>query len=133
MKLFAIAILGPSMLCNSMLAVAAGPIPFGKLAKDAAVDPVAPASPTAYDDTTPAASQPPNSAQHAPLTTGGKVMLGFGIGLTAIGAGLFATGATCAKDSWFGSTCRGVGMGGGAGTAAAGVTLIVFGLHQRKK
>jgi hypothetical protein len=122
MKLVAVALLVTAMLCNSTLALAAGPVPFSALMRTAGEPP---AIPPLTDDQS-KSTQPPHATH---MTTGGKVMTGVGIGMMAIG-GVVLIG-TAVFSGWASSSDKAKLYGAGAGTLGGGVVLIVLGAHQR--
>jgi hypothetical protein len=129
MKLVAVALLVPGMLCTSTLAMAEGPVPFRAYMQAAGAQPAVPPPPHAKDQFT-AVSNPP---AHTHMTHGGKIMTGAGIGMLAAGGAVFA-GAALVSSSGFSpsSSSKKAGLyGGAAGLCAGGVTLIIFGHHRR--
>ena len=129
MKLVAVALLVPGLLCNPMLAMAQGPIPFSAYMQAAGAQPSAPRAPDAKNQFTPVS----NPQAHTHMTSGGKVMTGAGIGLLAVGGVLIAgTALLNSGNNFFGNaTEKAAGYGGGAGLCAGGVTLIILGHHRR--
>jgi hypothetical protein len=128
MKRVAVSFLMIGMLCNSMRTIAEGPIPFNAIMQSSGAQPAIPSASDAQNTPRPAVSQ---QAPHRPMTTGGKVMVGVGIGFVGFGALLIAAGTTVKDSDWFASESRAVGFGGGAAFAGVGTTLIVFGWHRR--
>ncbi len=119
------AILGLALLCHSTLAVAAGPIPFSELAKNAGVHPATPL-PLASDDKT-ASAQP---GQTLPLTSGQKAMIVGGIVCAGVGVALLGLGASANPSGILGSQVKDAFLGAGGGLAGTGVVLIAFGAHH---
>jgi hypothetical protein len=128
MKLVAVALLVLGMLCNSMLAMAEGPVPFNALMQTAGAQPSVPPITDTKDKSTALSAQP----THTRMTSGGKIMTGTGIGMLVIGvAAVGGTaivrtalgGVTSAKEDALFAT--------GGALVAGGVTLIVFGSHRR--
>jgi hypothetical protein len=130
MKIAAVLLLVLGILSTSMLAVAEGPIPFSALAKSAGVQPSIPPMPDAQSSSTATAVLPPQSR---PMTHSGKVLVGVGIGVVAVGAALIGIGASTKSSVIAGSQIRAVGFGAGAGFAGIGLTLIVIGTNKRVK
>jgi hypothetical protein len=126
MKLVAVALLVLGMLCNSTLAMAEGPVPFSALMQPAGAQPGIPPITDARDQSTAVATQPAHPRR---MTTGGKIMTGAGIGMVAIG-GVALVGAALLQD-WAPAGKEAAGYATGAGLAAGGITLIVFGTHRR--
>ena len=126
MKLVAVAFLAVVMLCNSALAMGEGPVPFRALMRAAGAEAAVP-SPGDGNDQSPALSGKPAHATH--MTSTGKVMIGTGIGLVAIGG--VAVIGTAALHSWIGSPHKAELYGVGGGAMAGGVILIVLGNHHR--
>ena len=127
MKIIAMALLVSAILCNSVMVYAEDAIPFGALAKNGGIYPVAIPPPDKNDS---AAANVTQTKQQNRMTTGGKVMTGVGIGFVAIGTVVFIAGATAINDSWFGDVA-GPTMGVGAVLAGGGIGLIVLGDHRR--
>jgi hypothetical protein len=129
MKQFAVLVLIVGMLCNCTLAVAEGPIPFHELARSASMRPSLPLLQDGQGSATAAQPQKPASR---PMTRGGKIMTGFGIGLLGLGVLFIAAGATTSSDDFLGSEFKTASFFTGGIFAAGGTTLIVFGTHRRK-
>jgi len=121
MKLAAVCILLAGLLCNSMMAIAEGPVPFRALMQAAGTPGVDTQNNSLVSGTKPAA--------HHPMTTGGKVITGVGIGLAALGGVFLACGAASSHNDFI--DMRGPCLATGAGFAGAGITLIVLGVHWR--
>lgn len=127
MKLVAVALLFLGMLCNSVLAAAEGPVPFRALMRNAGAQPSIPPINDAKDQSTAVSTQP---AHTHPMTSGGKIMIGVGIGMVVIG-GAALVGAALSQ-SWpapAGKEAAAYATGGGL--VAGGITLIAFGTHRR--
>jgi hypothetical protein len=126
MKAVAVSLLVLGMLCNSMLAMAEGPVPFSALMQTAGADPGAPPITYAKDQSAVVSTQTAHS-QH--MTSEGKVMTGSGIGMLAIGGVTII--ATAMLHGWASPSKQSALYAAGGGLAAGGVTLIVFGSHRR--
>jgi len=111
-----------------MIAVAEGPVPFKALMQTAGTQPSVPSITDAKDQSTAIATQP---AHKTPMTSGGKIMTGVGIGFVAIGVVVIV--GTAGLSGWASSSDRDKLYGVGGGLIAGGVTLVVFGHHQRSK
>ena len=122
MKLVAVSLLVLGMLCNSMLAMAEGPVPFHALMQSAGSPPSVPPINGARDK---ALSTQPARPPH--MTRGGKVMTGIGMfaigGVVVIGTALLDWGPHTAKVD--------AGYATGGGLTAGGITLFVLGYHRR--
>jgi len=128
MKLVAVALLILGMLGNAASATAEGPVPFKALMQTAGAQPSLPPMTDAKDQSTAVPAQP---AHRPRITRGGKIMIGTGIGMVAIG-GLVIAGT--ALLDWGPPTAKvDAGYATGGGLAAGGITLIVFGVHRRSK
>ena len=123
MRIFAATVLILVMMFHSVETLAAPPIPFRELSRSAAPLPSA--------QSTPAASVPTQPVRSRPMTRGGKIMVGVGIGFLGIGAGLIGIGASTDPHDFLGSTARGVGFGAGTAFAGVGGALIYVGAHRR--
>ena len=66
---------------------------------------------------------------HRPITTGGKIMAGTGVGLLVIGG--VAIAGTAAFGGWASSYDKARLYGAGGGAMAGGVVLIALGVHRR--
>ncbi len=126
MKLAAVAFLVLGVLCNSTLAMAEGPVPFSALMQHAGAQPGIPPIADAKDQSTAVSTQPAHPSR---MTSGGKVMIGIGIGMVAIG-GVALVGSALLND-WAPAGKEAAGWATGGGLAAGGITLIVFGSHRR--
>jgi hypothetical protein len=124
MKLALMCLLVLSLACSSSCAVAEGPIPVRALIQNAGTQAALPSS-SGDQNPTPAVNQ---TAPHRPMTTGGKVMTGVGIGLLAIGVAAIATPQP--KDGF--APAEAEARAEGLLTAGVGVTLVVIGTHRRK-
>jgi hypothetical protein len=126
MKLLAVALLVFGMLCNSVLATAEDPVPFRALMQAAGAQPNVPRISDAKDQSTAVSTQP----SHTPhMTTGGKAMIGVGIGMLAIGGVVILT--TNSVSGLTTSTDKAALYGAGGGAMAGGAVLIVLGAHRR--
>lgn len=126
MKLVAVALLFPGMMCNSMLAMGQGPVPFSAYMQAAGAQPGVSPAPGAKDQFTPVSNHP---AHPTHMTSGGKAMVGGGVAMLAMGGTVIVGTAL-----WNGahSTTKGdAGFATGGGLAAGGITLIVLGKHRR--
>jgi hypothetical protein len=127
MKFVAVVFLTAGMLCNSMLAIAEGPIPFSALEQSANAQPSAALSHEATAGSTSARQTQPRS-----MTRGGKVMTGVGIGCLALGGALIGTRIALRGNSFdVPHVANAVGYGGGAVLAGTGTVLILYGTHRR--
>jgi hypothetical protein len=126
MKLVAMILLVAGILCNSMLAMSEGPVPFRALMKSTGAEPGIPSLDDANDQSSASSTLP---AHRPPMTSGGRIMTGFGIGMFAVG-GVVIVG-TALLSGWD-SSHKGELYGTGAGLFAGGATLIVFGDHHRR-
>ena len=127
MKLSAYFLLIFVVLFSSMRAAAEDKIPFGDLAMNGGIHPVAIPLP---DEKAQAQSSATRTARPSHMTTGGKVMTGVGIGFIALGVVVFAAGAAAINDSWFHDAAA-PAMGVGAALGGGGTALIVVGNHRR--
>jgi hypothetical protein len=127
MKLVAVALSILGMLLSSTSAMAEGPVPFSALMQTAGAQPDVPPMTDAAGKATPL-STPQAAPPH--MTSGGKVMVGAGIGMVAIG-GLVVM-MTGLMHDWASPSRQTALYVGGGGMAAGGVTLIVFGKHRRE-
>jgi len=126
MKLSVVTVLILGMICNCALAAGEGPIiPFGDLSKIAAM-PLVPGN-----QATSGAVSTASSRQSHPMTRGGKIMTGVGVGFVGIGVVLIGMGAATDPHGFMGGTGRAIGFGGGAAFAGVGAGLILVGVHQR--
>ena len=124
MKLVAVTLLSLGMVCNAVLATAEGPVPFKALMQTPGAQPSLPQITDAKDQST--STQP---AHRPPMTSGGKVMTGIGIGMFAIG-GVVVVGT--ALLDWGRRTAKvDAGYATGGGLMAGGITLFVLGYHRR--
>jgi hypothetical protein len=127
MKRIAVALLILGMLCNAALATAEGPVPFKALMQTAGAQPSLPPMTDAKDQSTAVSTQP---AHRPPMSSGGKVMTGIGIGMLAIGGGVVV--GTAALGNCYGcSSHRAELYGAGSGIMAGGAILVVLGNHRR--
>jgi hypothetical protein len=125
MKPALVCLLVLSMACSSSCAVAEGPIPVRALMQNAGAQSALPASSGDQSSPAPDVSQ---TAPHRPMTTGGKVMTGVGIGLLALGVAALATPQP--KDGF--APAEGAVRATSILCAGVGVTLVVIGTHRRK-
>ena len=124
MKLVAVTLLILGMVCNAVLAAAKGPVPFKELMQTAGAQ--ASVAPITDAKDQPTSTQP---AHRPPMTSGGKVMTGIGIGMFAIG-GVVVIGT--ALFDWGPHTAKvDAGYATGGGLMAGGITLFVLGYHRR--
>jgi hypothetical protein len=126
MKLVAVALLVLGMLCNAMLAMAEGPVPFRALMQTAGAEPAMPSKPDAKDSSIQSTTSKHANSGKAERVIGG-VLLGTGVAVITTTFVLVAAGHGDAGHPgrvW-------AGIGGGAGMIGAGVTLIAFGSHKR--
>ena len=131
MKFAGVVFLIAGMLCNSALASAEGPIPFSELEQVAGAQPNAALPHEASTGSPTAVSAQP--AQHRPLTSGGKIMIGAGIACVALGGALIGTRIALRGNSFDVSPAipNAIGYGGGAFLAGSGAVLILLGSHHR--
>lgn len=118
---FVTALLVLGLLSPSVFGAAQEPVPFKALMQPAAT----------YQSVPPTGNQSAQSpAQTAPVahtSHRGKVFIGTGIGMVALGGGVLAlTGI-----SWGSSSKKDAGYAAGGGLAGVGVALIVIGVHRR--
>jgi hypothetical protein len=125
MKLATVALLVVGLSCNSMLAMAEDPVPFRALMQTAGAQPSIPPIRDSKDQSAPVSTEP---APRRHMTTGGKIMVGVGIGMMVIG-GVAMLGA--AGSIWATSTEKNSLYGAGGGAMAGGAILIVLGAHRR--
>jgi len=127
MKLVAVALLVFGMLSNSMLAMAEGPVPFRALMQTASAQPTTTPITASQDQSTAVSTQP----AHRPMTSGGKIMTGVGIGLCVIGGGVIVASAALNNVWGFSPSDKAKAYGAGGGAVAGGAILIVLGHHRR--
>ena len=124
-KLFAVPLMIAGMFLNSACAVAEDPIPFNAMMQSASAQAAVPPMAAANS-----ASTQPLNAGH--VTNGGKAeIIG---GFVLFGAGILTITATSFLNSSGPAPQGGKSLGlyaGGAGIAAAGITLVAFGFHKR--
>jgi hypothetical protein len=128
MKLVAVALLFPGMMCNSMLAIAQGPVPFSAYMRAAGAQPSVSPAPDAKDQFTPVSNHP---AHPTHMTSGGKAMIGGGVAMLAIGGAVIAGSALVVSGGFANSSKGAALLATGGGLAAGGITLIVLGKHRR--
>jgi hypothetical protein len=121
MKFVALALLVTAMLCNSTLAMAEGPVPFRALMQDAGAKPGGPPIPDAKNQ----AEIATQLARTGHMTTGGKIMVGVGASMLAIGGVLFAWPGKITPND------KHELYGAGGATMGVGAILIVLGTHRR--
>jgi hypothetical protein len=126
MKVVAVALLVSGLLCNSILAMAEDPVPFRTLMAAAGKPPSISELNAGQDNS---AAQPTRPARATHMTSGGKAMTGFGIGLVACGG--FVIIGTALFNSWENSSRKAALYGGAIGLAGTGTVLIVLGSHRR--
>lgn len=118
---FVAALLVLGLLSPSVSGAAQEPVPFKALMQTAGTDRTVAQTGNQSDQ---------SSAQTASATHPshrGKVLIGTGIGMVALGGGVLAlTGI-----SWGSSTKKDAAYAAGGGLAGVGVALIVIGLHRR--
>src|SRR5215472_4902523 len=130
MKLATVALLVVGVLCNSMLASAQSPVPFRALMQTAGAQPSAPPIRDSKDQSAPISTEP---APRRHKTTGGKIMVGVGIGMLAIGGVVMLGTAAVSSSSLIGSPSssdQAKLYGAGGGAMAGGAILIVLGAHR---
>lgn len=127
MKLAVATFLVLAMCCHSMRAFAEDLVPFSALMQTAGSQPSIPPLSSAQKDSTAVSTQP---AQRLHMTSGGKIMVGVGIGVVGVGALVLA--ATGTLSDWGSSGHVAAGYGTGAAFVAGGTTLIVFGTRRRE-
>ena len=128
MKLVAVALLVVGMLSNSMLAMAEGPVPFRALMQTAGAQPTMTPITASQDQSTAVSTQP----APRPMTSGGKIMTGVGIGLFVTGVGVLV-GAAALNSAWgFSPSRKAEAYGGGGGAVVGGAILVVLGSHHRR-
>src|SRR3974390_38430 len=125
MKLVAVALLVAAMLCNSTLAMAEGPVPFTALMQNAGAQSSGPPIPDAKNQ----AEIATQLARTGHMTTGGKIMVGVGVGMLAIGGVLFV--GTRAWNGPASPTDKHELYGAGGATIGVGALLIFLGTHRR--
>ena len=131
MKFAAVVLLIAGLLCNSALAGAEGPIPFASLEQAANAQSGATVSRDATANSMPVTAQPAKT--NRPLTTGGRVITGVGIGFAVFGVGLLGLGinASTKSNNFDRGIGEAVGFGVGGVSTAVGTGLIIAGLHWR--
>lgn len=125
MKIITVALLILGILGSSMMATAEGPVPFKALMQNAGTPPSATSVTPSQGQSAAVPTQPP----HRPMTSGGKMMTGFGIFMVAAGAVVIV--GTASLNSWASSSDKAKLYGAASGVAAGGVTLIILGKHRR--
>lgn len=131
MKVVAVAVLVVGLLCNSILAMAEGPVPFNALMQPAGAQPGIPP----LDDSGQAGAGSTQPVHRPPMTTGGKIMSGTGLFLFVGGAVLVVGTAVLSKAGGIGSPTssdQAKLYGAGGGLLAGGLTLIIVGNHRRE-
>ena len=127
MKLVTVGLLIVGMMSNSMLAMAGGPVPFKALMQTAGAQPTTTPISASQDQSAAVQTQP----AHMPMTGGGKIMTGVGIGLCVIGGGVIV-GSAALNGVWgFSPSDKAKLYGAGSGLVAGGAILIVLGHHRR--
>lgn len=126
MKLVAVALLVVGMLSNSMLAVAEDPVPFRALMQTASAQPTTTPIAASQDQSTAVPSQP----APRPMTSGGKIMTGTGLGLCVVGVVVLVSAAVL--NSLASPSHKAEAYGGGGGAVAGGAILVVLGSHHRR-
>ena len=126
MKLVAVALLVVGMLCNSMLAMAEGPVPFRALMQTAGAQPTTTPIAASQDQSTAVSTQPADR----PMTSGGKIMTGTGLGLCVVGVVVLVTAAVL--NSLASPSRKAEAYGGGGGAVVGGAILVVLGSHHRR-
>src|SRR5579872_7608457 len=120
MKLVTMAFLAAGVLCNSTLMLAEDPVPFKALMQQAGAQPIPPRPEAKNGSIQSTASKPANHGKAERVT--GAVLLG--AGAATITATLVVVGAVHGSAGHTGRVWAGVG--GGAGMAGVGVSLIVI-------
>jgi hypothetical protein len=127
MKLVTVALLVVGMLSHSIFAMAESPVPFKALMQTAGAQPTTTPITASQDQPTAIPTRP----AHGPMTRGGKMMTGIGIGLCVIG-GSVLVGAAALNNVWgFSSSDKAKSYGAGGGAMAGGAILIILGNHRR--
>jgi hypothetical protein len=127
MKLVTVALLVVGMLSNSMFAMAEGPVPFKALMQTAGAQPTTTPVTASQNQSTAVPTQP----AHRPMTRGGKMMTGFGIGLCVIGGSVLVASAVLNSVWGFSPSDKAKAYGAGGGAVAGGAILIVLGNRRR--
>ena len=130
MRIILVVMLVTALLFTSAPAMAENAAPLRSLVQDAGASAkIIPASEAAYDSS----AAPARQVHSRPMTRGGKIMTGIGIGLMGAGVAVIAQGATIKSSDIVGSVVKSYCLGSGLGLTAAGGALTIVGVHRRKK